>query len=150
MAEDVSFRDLMRQVRAGDPQAAKELVRSYQWAIRFQVRVRLTDLDLRRLMDSMEGVQLVWARFFPRASASELELDDPKKLLNLLITLPPNKLPDQAKYPRGKRRSDGHKQGDIGVEKEPVDPHPGPEQVADERDFVQQLRTRLTANEQTL
>jgi DNA-directed RNA polymerase specialized sigma24 family protein len=150
MAEDVTFRDLIRQVRAGDPEAAKELVRSYEWAIRLQVRVRLTDSDLRRLMDSMDVVQLVWASFFPRAIASEFELEDPKKLLNLLITLAHNKLLDQAKYLRRQRRYDGPKRAGIGSENDLVDPHPGPEEVADERDFIQQLRNRLSANDQFL
>jgi hypothetical protein len=77
MAEDASFRELIRRVQGGDAQAARELVRAYEWAIRLQVRVRLTQPDLRRLLDSMDIVQLVWASFFPRAAAGEFELEDP-------------------------------------------------------------------------
>jgi DNA-directed RNA polymerase specialized sigma24 family protein len=150
MSEEASFRDLMHRVQAGDPQAALELVRRYEWAIRLQVRVRLTEPDLRRLLDSMDIVQLVWASFFPRAATGKFELDDPKKLLNLLITLAHNKLVDQAKYLRRKRRGAAAEGGGFRAPNEPIDPHPGPEQVADERDFVQAIRKHLSPHEQCL
>jgi RNA polymerase sigma-70 factor (ECF subfamily) len=150
MAEDASFRDLMGRVRAGDPQAALQLVRDYEWAIRLQVRVRLTQPDLRRLLDSMDVVQLVWASFFPRAAAGQYDLDDPKRLLNLLITLAHNKLLDQAKGLRRKRRGEGQVVGGLPAQAEPVDPHPGPASVADEQDFVRAFRERLSSREQVL
>jgi DNA-directed RNA polymerase specialized sigma24 family protein len=150
MAEDASFRELIRRVQGGDAQAARELVRAYEWAIRLQVRVRLTQPDLRRLLDSMDIVQLVWASFFPRAAAGEFELEDPKKLLNLLITLAQHKLIDEAKSLRRKRRGEGLVVGGIAPESEPTDPHPSPEQVTDERDFMEGLRKCLTAPDQYL
>jgi DNA-directed RNA polymerase specialized sigma24 family protein len=150
MAEEESFRELMRRVQAGDPQAAKELVRKYESTIRLQVRVRLTQPDLRKLLDSMDVVQLVWASFFPRAIAGEFELADPKQLLNLLITLAHNKLLDTAKSLRRKRRGGGQVVGALPAEGVAIDPRPGPEQVAGERDFLEQFRNRLTATEQQL
>jgi RNA polymerase sigma-70 factor (ECF subfamily) len=150
MSEDVPFRDLMRRVRAGDAQAAVELVRAYEGAIRLQVRVRLTQPDLRRLLDSMDIVQLVWASFFPRAADGQFELEDPKKLLNLLITLAHHKLLDCAKTLRRKRRGDGRVVGGIPAQGEPPDPQPGPDEVAGERDFLQELRKHLSAQDQSL
>jgi DNA-directed RNA polymerase specialized sigma24 family protein len=150
MSEGASFHDLMRRVQAGDPQAALELVRNYEWAVRLQVRVRLTEPDLRRLLDSMDVVQLVWASFFPRAATGKFELDDPKKLLNLLITLAHNKLLDQAKHLRRKRRGAGQVVGGIPAQAEPIDPRPGPEQAADERDFLDAVNKRLSAQERLL
>jgi DNA-directed RNA polymerase specialized sigma24 family protein len=147
MPEDSSFRDLMRRVQAGEPEAALELVRSYEWAIRLQVRVRLTEPTLRRLLDSMDIVQLVWASFFPHAAA-RYELDNPKKLLNLLITLAHNKLLDQARNLRRKRRGGGKVVGGVLTQSEPADPHPGPEKLADERDILQEVRKRLSPTEQ--
>jgi RNA polymerase sigma-70 factor (ECF subfamily) len=150
MSDDASFRDLMRRLRAGDSQAARELVRSYEGAIRLQVRVRLTQPDLRRLLDSMDIVQLVWASFFPRAAVGEFELEDPKKLLNLLITLAHNKLLDQAKNLRRKRRGHGRVVAGIPTASELADPRPGPEQTADERDFIREFRSHLSRPEQSL
>jgi DNA-directed RNA polymerase specialized sigma24 family protein len=150
MPTDASFRDLMRRVQAGDAQAALELVRAYEWAVRLQVRVRLTQPDLRRLLDSMDIVQLVWASFFPRAAAGQYELEDPRKLLNLLITLAHHKLLDQARGLRARRRGDGQVPGGLGAEGEPIDPRPGPEHVAGDRDFLQECRKRLSPLERSL
>jgi DNA-directed RNA polymerase specialized sigma24 family protein len=36
------------------------------------------------------------------------------------------------------------------MDSEPVDPHPGPEQVADQRDFMEEFRKRLSPQEQQL
>jgi DNA-directed RNA polymerase specialized sigma24 family protein len=150
MSENVPFRELMRRVRAGDAEAAVELVRTYESAIRLQVRVRLTQPDLRRLLDSMDIVQLVWASFFSRAAEGQYELEDPKKLLNLLITLAHHKLLDRARNLRRKRRGDGRVVGGIPTQGEPADPRPGPDEVAGERDFLHELRKHLSAQEQSL
>jgi DNA-directed RNA polymerase specialized sigma24 family protein len=150
MAEDVSFREFMHRIQAGDPEAALELVRNYEWAIRLQVRVRLTQPDLRRLLDSMDIVQRVWVSFFPRVVAGQYEVEDPKKLLNLLITLAHNKLLDEAKHLRRKRRGKGKVVDDGGAHHEPIDPRPGPVQVVDVRDFVQEFRKRLSEPDQAL
>ena len=64
MLQPSTFAILYETYERGIP-AALELVREYEWAIRLQVRVRLTQLNLRRLLDSMDIVQLVWASFFP-------------------------------------------------------------------------------------
>jgi DNA-directed RNA polymerase specialized sigma24 family protein len=143
MPEDASFRELMGRVQAGDPYAAAQVVRDYEWAIRLQVRVRLTQPDLRRLLDSMDVVQLVWASFFPRAAAGQYELQDPKKLLNLLITLAHNKLLDQARRLRRKRRGAGQAGGDAPAAAEAIDPRPGPDQEVSRRDLVHEVRQRL-------
>jgi hypothetical protein len=46
MEED--FENLMRRVRKGDAEAATELVRQFESAVRVAVRVRLTEPALRR------------------------------------------------------------------------------------------------------
>jgi RNA polymerase sigma-70 factor (ECF subfamily) len=53
MAEPASFQDLIRRIRAGDPEAAAELVRRYEPTIRRAVRVRLVDARLGALLDSL-------------------------------------------------------------------------------------------------
>jgi DNA-directed RNA polymerase specialized sigma24 family protein len=97
----------------------------------------------------MDIVQLVWASFFPRAAAAQFELDDPRKLLNLLITLAHNKLVDEARNLRRKRRGGG-RHGGAPAAAEPADPRPGPEQVADDTDYLQEFCKRLSPSEQSL
>ena len=73
MSEESAFRDLIRRVRAGDEDAAKEIVRIYEPAIRREARVRLVDPRLRRLFDSMDICQSVFASFFVRAAMGQYE-----------------------------------------------------------------------------
>jgi RNA polymerase sigma-70 factor (ECF subfamily) len=68
MTPDHSFHDLVRRVRSGDDAAAAKLVRHYGPALRRAVRTRLTDPELRRLLDSMDICQSVLASFFVRAA----------------------------------------------------------------------------------
>ena len=92
-----SFRALIVRVRAGDEQAAAELVRLYEPAIRRAARVRLVDTRLNRLLDSMDICQSVMASFFVRAALGQFDLDTPDQLLRLLATMTRNKLIGQVK-----------------------------------------------------
>src|SRR5262245_65915526 len=92
-----SFQDLIRRVRAGDEQAATELVRGYEPAIRRAARVRLVDTRLNRMLDSMVICQSVLGSFFVRAALGQFELETPDQLLRLLATMARNKLAGQVK-----------------------------------------------------
>jgi RNA polymerase sigma factor (sigma-70 family) len=98
------FRALIAQVRAGDEQAAAELVRRYEPAIRRAARVRLVDTRLNRLLDSMDICQSVMASFFVRAALGQFELETPDQLLRLLATMTRNKLAGQVKGHGAARR----------------------------------------------
>src|SRR6516225_3096861 len=79
------FAEFLRRVRAGDEQAAEELVRRYEPAIRREVRLRLTDPRLYRLFDSMDVCQSVLAAFFLKAAAGQYQLERPEDLMRLLV-----------------------------------------------------------------
>src|SRR5262245_59779395 len=83
MADDSAFEELMRHVRAGDEEAAAELVRRYESKIRRVVRFNL-DSRLQRHFDSMDVCQSVLASFFVRAGLGQYELHTPGQVLNLL------------------------------------------------------------------
>ena len=72
MAEDASFIDLVRRVRLGDQDAAADMVRRYESAIRYTVRFRL-DPRLRSTLDSMDICQSVMGSFFYRAALGQYE-----------------------------------------------------------------------------
>jgi RNA polymerase sigma factor (sigma-70 family) len=99
-----SFRALIARVRAGDEQAAAELVRHYEPAIRRAARVRLVDTRLNRLLDSMDICQSVMASFFVRAALGQFDLDTPDQLLRLLATMTRNKLVGHVKGQAAARR----------------------------------------------
>jgi RNA polymerase sigma factor (sigma-70 family) len=104
MSGDTAFHALLQRVRAGDETAAAELVRQYEPAIRRAVRLHLTDPALGRVLDSMDVCQSVLANFFVRAAAGQFELDEPEQLVRLLVTMARNKLLDQVRKQRARRR----------------------------------------------
>jgi RNA polymerase sigma-70 factor (ECF subfamily) len=150
MSEDTSFRDLIRRVRGRDEQAAAELVRRYEPAIRIAVRVRLADSKLRRLLDSMDICQSVLANFFVRAASGQFELDRPEQLLRLLTTMARNKLTNQALKEQTARRGGGRVRPGADIEGDFVDPGPGPSQVVADQELLRAFRSRLSAEEQQL
>jgi RNA polymerase sigma-70 factor (ECF subfamily) len=98
------FTELLQRVRRGDAEAADDLVRSYESAIRVAVRTRLSDPALRRQFDSMDICQSVLASFFLRAAAGEFDLQDPAQLVALLTKMAHNKLAMRARHAYQKRR----------------------------------------------
>src|SRR5262245_48907026 len=97
MDEDTTFPDLLRRVRAGEQEAATELVRRFEPAIRRAVRIRLVDARLKGLLDSMDICQSVMGSFFYRAALGQFDLERPEDLVRLLVTMARNKLADQAR-----------------------------------------------------
>ena len=100
MSTEPSFRELIDRIRAGDQDAATEIVRRYEPTIRRAVRFRLVDSRLGAAFDSMDICQSVLASFFVRASAGEYELDTPEQLLKLLGRMARNKLASQVRRER--------------------------------------------------
>ena len=140
------FHELIRRVRAGDEQAATEVVRLYEPAIRRLVRIRLLDVRLRQRLDSMDICQSVMASFFVRAALGEYELNEPEQLLKLLATMARNKLADQARQQRAERRVAVTRQD----ERKLVAADPSPSQQAALKELVEKARRRLSPEERQL
>ena len=133
----------MRRVRAGEPEAAEELVRSYEPEIRREVRLRLSDPGLRRVLDSMDICQSVLGNFFARAALGQFELDEPRQLVGLLLTMVRNRVTDWA---RKQRREAALR--DAGKESDEIPTTDrGPGTVAADRSLVRDVRARLSAEE---
>jgi len=97
MSEADSFVELLARVRRGDQQAAEKLIRQYEPDLRVIARVRLTDPNLRRVIDSMDICQSILANFFVRVAAGQFELETPEQLLKLLAAMVRNKVTDHAR-----------------------------------------------------
>ena len=98
------FAELFARVRIGDPDAATELVRQYEPAIRVAVRASLVDPKLRRHFDSMDVCQSVLGSFFARAAVGQYDLDQPAQLVALLVKMTKNKVAMQARRHRQAKR----------------------------------------------
>jgi RNA polymerase sigma-70 factor (ECF subfamily) len=150
MSADLSFRDLIQRVRAGDQQAATELVRNYEEAIAVVVRLRLTDPGLRRLIDSVDISQSVLADLFACLAEGRLDLDQPEQLLRLVTTMVRNKITNHARHQHAARRDLRRLRTGSLKEGDWIDPSPGPSQEAASKELLEKLRNRLSAEEQQL
>jgi RNA polymerase sigma-70 factor (ECF subfamily) len=142
MGDDQGFHDLIRRVRAGDEQAAADLVKRYERAIRVAVRVRLGS-DLRGLLDSTDICQSVLASFFVRAALGQYELEEPEQLLRLLTAMARHKLMNQARKQHTARRDARRLERGVVVEEAICNPDPGPSQVAADRDLLEKVLASL-------
>jgi RNA polymerase sigma-70 factor (ECF subfamily) len=142
MGDEQTFHELMRRVRARDQQAAADLVKRYERVIRVAVRVRL-GADLRGLLDSTDICQSVLASFFVRAALGQYELNEPEQLLRLLTTMARHKLLNQARKQRTAGRDARRLERGVAVEEAVLDPEPGPNQVAADRELLERVLARL-------
>jgi RNA polymerase sigma factor (sigma-70 family) len=147
MADDSTFADFLRRIRAGDEQAAVELVRRYEPAIRLEVRMRLADSRLRRVLDTMDLCQSVLAGFFVRAAAGQFDLEHPEQLVRLLVAIARNKVAYQARRQRAQRRDQRRDVALEGYDREPLDAGPSPSRVASGREMLAEVRRRLGPEE---
>jgi RNA polymerase sigma-70 factor (ECF subfamily) len=148
MSEPSSFAELIARIRRGDEQAASELVRRYEPAIRRAVRFRL-DRRLGAMLDSMDICQSVLASFFVRAASGQYELDRPEDLHNLLLAMARKKLAMQARKQRAQRR-DHRRRAEIADAGELPAPATTPSQQVAARELLALVHERLTPEERQL
>jgi RNA polymerase sigma-70 factor (ECF subfamily) len=150
MAEEMLFQDLLNRVRSGDQQAAAELVRRYEPALRRTIRARLRNRQLRRLLDSTDICQSVLFDFFGRVNAGAYALSTPEELLKLLAVMARNHLINQALRQQAKRR-DHRRLAPGSVEKwQMLDRGSSPSQHVAALELVQKARQLLSTQEHQL
>jgi RNA polymerase sigma-70 factor (ECF subfamily) len=150
MIEPTAFGRLIQRVRAGDPDAAAELVRSYEPAIRRAVRVRLADARLGAVLDSMDICQSVLGSFFIRAASGQYELDTPAQLLRLLTSMARNKLVSQSRRHYAQRRNPGGGRLVESPEGHLVAGGGGPSMEVAARDLLHEVHRRLSSEERKI
>jgi RNA polymerase sigma-70 factor (ECF subfamily) len=147
---DPEFADFLARIRAGDDRAAEELVRKYESAVRTNIRIRLTDPKLKRLLESVDICQSVLASFFVRAAAGQFDLETPAQLVALLMKMAQNKLAMQARHHHAEQR-DQRRAVDLAAQGGEVEAGgAGPATLAANRDLLEAFRARLTEEERTV
>jgi RNA polymerase sigma-70 factor (ECF subfamily) len=145
-----SFADFLQRIRAGDAQAATELVRQYESTVRLEVRMRLRSQRLRRVIDSMDICQSVLASFFVRAAAGQFDLEEPKQLVKLLVGIARNKVAFQARKEQAQRRDNRRVEAvdlnDLAV----AASGPSPSELVAGAELLQVFRQRLSPEERQL
>ncbi len=151
MPEQDTFGDFIRRIRAGDEQAAEEMVRRYEPLIRREIRLQLEDGRLSRLFDSLDICQSVLKSFFFRTAAGQYDLDTPEQLQRLLVTMAKNKLASAARSQHRQRRdlrrvtADGEKALEGVAAKVPT-----PSQVLAGKELLKRCREALSEEERQL
>lgn len=149
MSQPGGFVELLRRARAGDQDAATQLVRQYEPALRLAIRVRLTDPGLRRLVDSLDICNSILGNFFVRVASGQYELETPEQLLKLLSKMAHNKIIDVVHKYRAAKRD--YRLTAEGVDElEIVANQPSPSSVVAHRELLQEVRKRLTEEERRL
>jgi RNA polymerase sigma factor (sigma-70 family) len=151
MSEQDTFADFIRRIRAGDEQAAVEMVRRYEPLIRREIRLQLEDRRLSRLFDSMDICQSVLKSFFFRTAAGQYDLDTPEQLQRLLVTMAKNKLASAARGEHRQRRDQrrvaaGGEEMLAGV----AGNGPTPSQIVAGKELLERFRQALNEEERQL
>jgi RNA polymerase sigma-70 factor (ECF subfamily) len=150
MSEATDFHDLIRRVRAGDEEAATDLVRRYEPAIRRAVRIRLGDTRLERAFDSMDVCQSVMASFFVRAALGQYELDAPEQLLKLLATMARYKLADRVDQERAGCRDNRRVEEGSAETREVAAAQGTPSRQVAARELLEEVQRRMSPEERQL
>src|SRR6516165_4604099 len=106
LSSEIALPTLLGRLRAGDPDAARELVEAYEPHLRRMIRLRIRDSRLRRLFDSADICQSVMANFFTRLSLGQYDLESPAQLIRLLESMARNKVATQARKAQVTRRDE--------------------------------------------
>jgi RNA polymerase sigma-70 factor (ECF subfamily) len=151
MSDDTVFAGFVARIRAGDEQAAQELVERYEPVIRREVKMRLRDPRLYRRLDWADICQSVLASFFMRAAAGQYDLDQPEQLLRLLVVMTRHKLSKQARRHRAEKRdyrlADDRDQASLEAE---PGAEPTPSRLVAGRELLEVFRARLSDEERML
>jgi RNA polymerase sigma-70 factor (ECF subfamily) len=146
--DDANFLQFISRVRAGDQQAAADLVARYESLIRREIRQQLDDRSLARAFDSMDICQSVLASFFVRTAAGEYDIVSSVQLVNLLINMARNKLISAARREYRQRRDLRRSKAEALIA---LDQVPDGKQTAAEeievRDLLNRIYERFTPEE---
>lgn len=104
MSDQKSFEEFICRVRAGDEQAAEELVQMYEPLVRRELRIKMTDRRMSQLFDTVDVCQSIWSSFFSRVAAGQYDLGSPQHLAKLLSSMAKNKLASQARRQHAQKR----------------------------------------------
>jgi RNA polymerase sigma-70 factor (ECF subfamily) len=146
---DEDFATFLARVRSGDAQAADDLVRRYGSIIRREVRFRLSDPSVYRLVDDEDICQSVLASFFARASLGQYDLHAPAQLRQLLLSMARNKLAYAARRQHTQKRG-GQNAPEAVEDLALAGGYPSPSRVAAGRELLEQVRRCLGDEERRL
>jgi RNA polymerase sigma factor (sigma-70 family) len=149
VADEWTFEELIRAVRAGDEGAAAELVRLYEPDIARAVRAPMQRLRLFRVLDPADVTQTVLARFFYHAAAGDFRLEGPAQVRKLLLTMARKQVISEARRYLATRRDSRRVDESFSEQKlnSIVDRNPSPSVVAALNELMGEMYRLFTPQE---
>ncbi len=148
MNDDLST--LIERLRQGDALAAEELVAAYEPEIRRFIRIRLSSPRMRRLVESVDISQSVFAKFFVDIQRATVCPQSPQQLRTLLLTMARHKICDFVRRhnaaKRDVRRVDA---SETAIDQAYYEDQTPSETMAAE-EMLEAVRREMTAEERTL
>ena len=136
----------LARIRAGDDEAARELLTRYEPEVRLVVRRQLPKL-LRSRFDSLDFLQSVWGSFFRRVRSAPTDFEDGRHLVAFLAKAAKNKVIDEyrraASQKQDMRREESLAGPDGGRAGELPDGGDSPGELAEAREAFLRLREML-------
>lgn len=150
-AAAAEFHRLVERVRQGDATAIETLVDKYQGLVRREIRFALLDRRLRRVVGDSDVCQSVLMRLFVGLWAGKYDIQHPAQLAGLLKAMVRNRVADLSRRWHSQRR-DLRRQTALANESLAGGPddRPSPSQMVADRELLQHVRNRLSAEEQTI
>lgn len=144
--------EYIARIRAGDEDAASELLRHYEPKVRLVVRRQLPRL-LRSKFDSLDFLQSVWGSFFHRVRTGSTDIEDEPNLVAFLTWAARNRVFDE--YRRtSTRKHDVRREEPLGQGDDPEQGLVASLETASEivqaRETYEQLRKRVPEDRQAV
>ena len=140
------FDQLIGRVRGGDESAASELLYRYEPEIRREIRLRLTNPRLRRVVDTMDISQSVFGNFFVRVAHGQFDLASPAQLMALLLRMANNKVIDRHRREVVRQTYDHVEQKEEAIARGTSTAS----SIVSGRELLSEFRNRLNADEQKI
>lgn len=141
------FTVLMDRIRAGDQEAAGQLVKDYEAVVRREVRLRLENPNLRRVFDSMDVCQSVLGSFFVRTALGEFDFQDPRQLVAILVKMARNKVASVARHEHRQKRDNRRLESKGHVAEVAISQQTSPEQALLQDELLQRVKSLLSGEE---
>lgn len=149
MSESPDFLEFLQRIRAGDEDAARELVQRYGPLVRREVRMRMHDRKLNRVFDSLDVTQSVFAQFFNHV-AEDFELDGPEQLTRLLLAMARNRTISRVRSEHRMVRDLRRRNAELVVLEEVPATQPSPSECVLRREEIELLHNSLSEEERRI
>ena len=142
--------EMMNRLRAGDHAAAAELVAAYEPELRRYVRIRMSSPQMRRLVESADISQSVFAKFFVDIQSEAGRPESPQQLRRLLITMTRNKINDYVRHHKAAKRDIRRVEADVAAIESACDKAPTPHEALVNKETLEAVRAEMTDEELAL